>query len=74
MIHTAAWVFCAVLSSQDAAKKDVTIEMSPPLKGGGGLGTASYSATAKEAPFLKKVTEKSVAFWSDVVGRRTNTS
>jgi hypothetical protein len=42
------------------------VEMSQPLKGGGGLGTMAYPATAKETPFLKKVTEKPVAFWSEL--------
>jgi hypothetical protein len=56
----------AASPSQDAGKKDVVVEMSVPQKGGGDLGTCGYQATAKEGPFLKKVTEKAVAFWSDV--------
>jgi hypothetical protein len=54
------------LPAQDAGRKDIVIEMSEPKKGGGDLGTTAYPATAKEAPFLKKVTEKPVSFWSDV--------
>src|SRR5437762_13819672 len=71
MILIAAWAAAALLGSpspapQDAGKKETPVEMSQPLKDGGGLGTAGYEPTAKEAPFLKKVTEKPVAFWSDV--------
>src|SRR5438477_12882897 len=54
------------LSAQEPAKKDILIEMSDPQKGGGGLGTTEYQVREKEKPFLKKVTEKPVAFWSDV--------
>jgi len=57
-------LLAALLLLQDS--KGVVIEMSKPEKGGGGLGTAGYGETTKEAPFLKKVTEKDVAFWSDV--------
>jgi hypothetical protein len=45
---------------------DAIIEQSQPLKGGRGLGTAAYGPTAKEGPFLKKVTEKEVTFHSDL--------
>jgi hypothetical protein len=62
MIFTA--VLAALLLLQDP--QGVVIEMSKPQKGGGGLGTAGYGATAKEEPFLDKVTEKRVSFRSAV--------
>jgi len=55
-----------VLLALGAALALQDIEMSPPLKGGKGLGTAGYTPTAKEAPFLKKVNEKHIQFSSDV--------
>ena len=54
------------LPAQGAPRKDVVIEKSEALPGGGGLGTTAYSPTEREGPFLKKVTEKPVEFWSDV--------
>ncbi len=59
-----AALLSALVLAQDG--KGVVVEMSQPRKGGGGLGTAGYESTEKEAPFLKKVTEKKVGFWSDV--------
>ena len=46
--------------------REVPIEKSEPLKGGGGLGTAGYGARPTEEPFLKKVTEKPVGLWADL--------
>lgn len=66
MILGALWMLGTLLPLQDGGKKETPVEMSQPLKGGGGLGTAAYGATAKEAPFLKKVTEKALLFWSDI--------
>jgi hypothetical protein len=48
------------------ARKEVVVEKSEPLKGGGGLGTMGYPETSKEGPFLKKVNEKRVDFWSEL--------
>jgi hypothetical protein len=63
------------LPAQDAGKKDIVVEMSVPQKAEGNLGTGGYPATAKEGPFLKKVTEKPVAFWSDLkIPRASNMS
>jgi hypothetical protein len=56
----------ALLVSSRIFSQDVPIEMSQPQKGGQGLGTAAYQETAKEAPFEKKITEKPVAFWTDI--------
>src|SRR5258706_16397269 len=66
MMRILAAVLGALLSVQESGRKDVTIELSQPLKGGSGLGTAAYSATAKEAPFQARITEKRVAFRSQV--------
>lgn len=44
----------------------VPVEKFEPVKGGQGLGTKGYAPTKREAPFLKKVNEKPVAFWSDL--------
>lgn len=53
-----------IFTAQD--RKEVVIEMSAPQDGGGGLGTGAYGPTDKEGPFQKKITEKPVAFWSNV--------
>jgi len=57
-------VLAALLLLQDP--QGVVIEMSKPQKGGRGLGTAGYGATANEGSFLEKVTEKRVSFRSAV--------
>ncbi len=49
-----------------ARSESVVIEMSQPMRGGGGLGTMGYQATARETAFVKKITEKPVDLWSQV--------
>jgi len=54
------------IPGQEAGSKETPIERSEPLQGGGGLGTAGYAETKREAAYSKKITEKPVAFWTDV--------
>jgi len=61
-----AAITMSLLLAQDPLPKDVTIEVSQAQKGGQGLGTKAYEPTAKEGPFLKKVTEKEISFSSNV--------
>jgi len=55
-----------LLASQQAGPKEALIEKSEAPPGGRALGTRAYAAKEKEAPFLKKVTEKAVSFRPDV--------
>jgi hypothetical protein len=53
---------CAIVT---AVETEPIIEVSTPMKSGGPLATMGYGATAKEQPFMKKITEKAIDLWAD---------
>ena len=59
VVLIAAFVFGA-----DGPQPKTIVEVSQPMPAAKGLGTAAYSPTEWEAPFLKKVTERPVDHWA----------
>lgn len=61
------WLGMFLLLLQPAIADDgVVIRHSAPMPGDGGLGTKAYTPLEDEAPFIRRVTEKSVDFWAHV--------
>jgi hypothetical protein len=66
ILATGVLLAFGLVASEVQAGDKVIVEVSRPLRGGGGLGTMGYLHTEKEAPFLKKVNDESPPLWVNV--------